>query len=218
MSAKVFSAAIVGLEATPIEVEVDISGGLALFNIVGLPDKAVEESKERVNAALKNSKAVSPQSKSQRITVNLAPADLKKQGSLYDLPIAVGYLLASKQVSFSSEGKIYCGELSLEGKLRHVNGILAVADMARKKGFGEIYVPIVDAEEAALIHDIKVIPVQSLKELIEHLKGERIIAESTKTDIFKRLSAEKDFDESLDFSYIKGQEHAKRALTIAAAG
>jgi len=218
MSAKVFSAAIIGLDATPIEVEVDISGGLALFNIVGLPDKTVEESKERVNAALKNSGAVSPQSKSQRIVVNLAPADLKKQGSLYDLPIAVGYLLASKQVNFLSEGKIFCGELSLEGKLRHVNGILAVADMARKKGFEEIYVPIVDAEEAALIHDIRVIPVQNLKELIKHLKGEKLIIESIKTDIFKRLSIEKDFDESLDFSYIKGQEHAKRALELAAAG
>ena len=219
MSAKVFSAAIIGLDASPIEVEVDISGGLSLFNIVGLPDKAVEESKERVGAALKNSGAISPQSKSQRITVNLAPADLKKQGSLYDLPIAVGYLLASKQIDFSTEKKLFCGELSLEGRLRHVNGILAVADLARKKGFEEFYVPGVDVSEASLIEGVRIMPVNTLKELIQHFLGTKMIIEASKSSLFEELiKKDQAYEEGLDFAYIRGQDQAKRALELAAAG
>ncbi len=218
MHAKVFSAAINGLDASLIEVEVDISGGLAVFNIVGLPDKAVEESKERVSAALKNSAiAVSPQSKSQRIIINLAPANLKKQGSLYDLPIAIGYLLATHQIKFSARDKLFCGELSLDGRLRHVNGILAVADLARKKGFKELYVPSADAEEAALVRGIQVKPVESLKQIVSHFNGVSTI-KNVPSNNYTNLLRNNLSSKALDFAYIKGQSQAKRALELAAAG
>jgi len=218
MSSKVYSASIIGLDALLVEVEVDISHGLSLFNIVGLPDKTVEESKERVNAALRNSSVVAPQSKSQRITVNLAPADLKKQGSLYDLPIAVGYLLASKQIEFSTEDKMFCGELALDGKLRHVNGVLALANLARKRGFKELYVPEVDAGEASLMGGIDVIPVSDIKSLIGHFNGSALIGVAGENNLFEELSNVELVEDALDFSYVKGQETAKRALELAAAG
>jgi magnesium chelatase family protein len=218
MSSKVYSAAIIGLEASLIEVEVDISGGLSLWNIVGLPDKAVEESKERVNAALRNSSVVAPQSKSQRITVNLAPANLKKQGSLYDLPIAIGYLLESKQINFFTEDKMFCGELSLDGKLRHVNGILALADLAKKKGLKELFVPEIDVDEASLMGGISIIPVKDIKSLINHFNGTAPIGAVTNNNLFKELSSVEFIEDNLDFCHIKGQESAKRALELAAAG
>jgi magnesium chelatase family protein len=219
MSSKVFSAAIVGLEASLVEVEVDISGGLAFFNIVGLPGKAVAESKERVNAALKNSKAeIYPQKKAQRITVNLAPADIKKQGSLYDLPIAVGYLLASKQICFDPGKKLFCGELSLNGKLRHVNGILAIVDFAKKHGFEEIYLPKVDAKEASLIKGLKIKSVERLTDIIGHFNNIHIIEDEPESRLFKEALAEKSKEDFLDFIYIRGQEQAKRALELASAG
>ncbi len=219
MSSKVFSAAIVGLEASLVEVEVDISGGLALFNIVGLPGKAVAESKERVNAALKNSKAeMYPQKKAQRITVNLAPADIKKQGSLYDLPIAVGYLLASQQICFDPGKKLFCGELSLNGKLRHVSGILAIVDFAKKHGFEEIYLPKIDAKEASLIKGLKIKSVESLRNIIEHFNNTRIIEDEPESHLFREALAKKNKEDFLDFVYIRGQEQAKRALELASAG
>jgi len=216
MLAKVYSAALVGLKAQPIEVEVDLSTGLHSFHIVGLPDQAVNESKERVSSAIKNSGASPPEHSRRRVIVNLAPAHLKKQGPAYDLPMAVAFLLASNQINAENlEDKLFLGELSLEGKLRRVNGLLAVALMAKEERFQTLFVPQENAQEAALIKGLEIIPVKSLSQLVVHLKGEEIIPSCPHLKIkqFKQVR------ESLsDMAYIKGQEQAKRALEIAAAG
>jgi len=213
MLSKVTSAAIVGLEAVPVEVEVDISSqGLPSFTIVGLPDKAVEESKERVRSALKNSGADFP---ARRITVNLAPADLPKEGPSYDLPIALGILLASEQLKADISNAIFTGELSLDGRLRHTNGILPQAIMAKSKKIKEIFLPSVNAKEAAVLDKIKVFPVANLLSLFQHLSGEKRILPQRKIEINSFFEKEV-FD--LDMSDIRGQEQAKRALEIAAAG
>src|SRR3972149_5109632 len=147
MLAKVNSCAVVGLDGEIVEVEVDISPGVPAFAIVGLPDTAVQEAKERVRSAVRNSGFSFP---NQRITVNLAPADLRKEGPAYDLPIAVGVLIASGQAPPVEERVLFLGELSLEGRLRHTHGILAMVGLARERGFGAVYGPEVDAEEACL--------------------------------------------------------------------
>ena len=212
MPSKVFSAAIVGLDAQIVEVEVDANFGLRCFNIVGLPDKAVDESKERVNAAIKSLKFKSPRQQSNRIIVNLAPADLKKQGSVYDLPIALGYLLESGQANFNARKKLFIGELSLDGGLRPVKGALSFAVMAKNMGLEELILPAVNAPEAGLIKGVRVIGVHSLRETIEHLEGRTKIspcesaAEGVKSDF------------PIDMAWIKGQENAKRGLEVAAAG
>ena len=212
MLAKVNSMAVVGLESYPVEVEVDIGQGLPALNIVGLPDKSVEESKERVRAAIKNSGANFPMS---RITVNLAPADLKKEGSAHDLAIAVGVLIADKQIPKKDIGKsIFVGELALEGNLRHVSGILPIVMFAKEKNYERIYLPQMNAIEASLIEDIEIIPVKSLNELILHLKEEKNIGPFKGTFDLSQTQ----YDSQNDFAYIKGQESAKRALEIAAAG
>ena len=214
MPSKVFSAAVVGLDAKIIEVEVDVSYGLRHFEIVGLPDKAVEESIERVGTAIKSTDLKPAHSKPWRVLVNLAPADLKKEGSLYDLPIALGFLLETKQIKFSPEEKIILGELALDGKLRSIKGVLAIAALAREKGFSEIILPKDNAQEAALIEGLKVIGLDSLKESIDYLEG--------KKEILPLKIEMKDFLEKVDYpidlAWIKGQESAKRAIEIAAAG
>jgi len=223
MPAKVYSAAVVGLDAQIIEVETDCSYGLRRFDIVGLPDKAVEESKERVAAAIKSIKFSPPHHQPLRVLVNLAPADLKKEGSLYDFPIALSFLLASKQVKFNPEGKIFIGELALDGKLRPVKGVLSIALVSQKeKGFSEIILPKSNTIEAAVVcaknsdseKTIKVIGVENLKEAVEYLEGKREIAvpEIKIEDLFEKPSY------SFDLGFIKGQEYAKRALEITAAG
>jgi magnesium chelatase family protein len=222
MPSKIFSATIIGLDSQIIEVETDVSYGLKNFNIVGLPDKSIEESKERVSVAIKNSGLISPLSQPQRILINLAPADLKKEGSLYDLPIALGYLLSSKQTKFSSKEKIFVGELSLDGRLKPIKGALAIALTAQKKGFKEFILPKINAPEAALIYlnkkindnDFKILGVESLKEVINYLEN-RIEIKPTK---FENENILKDVSYSFNFDLIKGQESAKRALEIAAAG
>jgi len=214
MLSKVYSAAIVGLDAQIIEIEVDASYGLRHFEIVGLPDKAVEESKERVGAAIKSSHFQSPHHQPIRVLVSLAPADLKKEGSLYDFPIALGFLVASKQIKFGQENKIFLGELALDGKLRPVKGVLSFALVASKKGFQEIILPKANASEAALVKGIKVIGVENLKETIEYLEGKKPISPfQIKVEEFL-----KELDYPIDLGYIKGQEYGKRALEIAAAG
>jgi len=213
MPSKVFSAAIVGLDAKLVEVEVDVSHGLRSFSIVGLPDKAVEESKERIESAIKSSKLLSPHNRTFRILVNLAPADLKKEGSLYDLPIALAFLIASKQTNVNPEDKIFLGELSLDGKLRPVKGALSFALMAKKEGLKEIILPKQNAREAALIKDVKVIGVESLTETLAYLENRKAI----QPFLLENLPPETE-ESSVDIGWIKGQEYAKRALEITAAG
>jgi magnesium chelatase family protein len=215
MSSKVYSAAIIGLDAQAIEVETDISYGLRCFNIVGLPDKAVEESKERVGAAIKSTYLKSPHQQPHRVLVNLAPADLKKEGSLYDLPIALGYLLASKQIKFNPQDKIVVGELSLDGKLRPIKGGLALAILAKKINFNEIILPKQNQKEASLIKDVHVIGVESLKETIDYLEGKKNI--SPVFENFEKIIDQQNGPFS-SLTFIKGQEYAKRGLEISAAG
>ena len=214
MPSKVFSAAISGLDARVIEVETEVSYGLRFFIIVGLPDKAVEESKERIGAALKSSGFKSPHSRPERVLVSLAPADLKKEGSLYDLPIALGYLLASKQTKFSPENKIFIGELALDGKLRPVKGALSFALKAKFKGFSEIILPKQNAPEAGLVSNLKVIGADNLSQVISYLKGDLKISPwiTDREKLFEQI------EYPMELSWIKGQEYAKRALEITAAG
>ncbi|MEX2028648.1 MAG: YifB family Mg chelatase-like AAA ATPase [Candidatus Curtissbacteria bacterium] len=212
MLAKVTSAAVIGLDAVPITVEVDIATqGLPSFTIVGLPDKAVEESKERVRAALKNSGADIPP---KRITVNLAPADLPKEGPAYDLPIALGILIASEQLKIIVDDSIFLGELSLDGSLNRIWGVLPSTLMARDKKFENIFVPPQNSEEAGAVDKINIISPKNLRQLFDHFTTDTKIAPlKFKKQIFKNV-----INEDYDFENILGQENAKRALTIAAAG
>ncbi len=212
MLAKIKSAAVVGLEGAIVEVEVDISPGLPSFTIVGLPDKAVQEARERVRSAIRNSNYKFP---NRRITVNLAPADLKKEGPAYDLPMAIGILTSSEQLNADIFHSIFLGELSLDGKLRHTHGVLPMVALARDKGLSTIFVPWDDAREASLIDNIHIFPTESLAQLVAHLQGKIDIPE-----YHSEVNWEQEFHPSYTFDlvYIKGQEHAKRALEITAAG
>lgn len=212
MLAKVLSCAVVGLDGAIVQVEVDIAPGLPAFVVVGLPDAAVQEAKERVRAAIRNSGFAFPM---KRITVNLAPADLKKAGPAYDLPIAVGIMLSSEQVAADTSQLVFLGELSLDGSLRHTNGMLPMVALAHKEGLNTIIVPEVDAREAALIEGTKIIPVASLAQLVSCLRDESTLPEF-KPD---SLPESAPFVEALsDLAHIKGQEHVKRALEVAVAG
>ncbi len=212
MISKIFSAAVIGLDAELIEVEADVTNGLPATIVVGLPDTAVQESRERVKTAIKNSGCSYPQT---RVSVNLAPADVPKLGTHFDLPIALSIVMASEQIDLDTAGKMFLGELSLDGQLRPVSGILAAAIKAKNSGIKQIFVPRQNAREAALVVGITVYPVSDLKQLLGHLmKVKLIIAEQT-------VQAEeilKNFQPSLDMKDVAGQELAKRALEIAAAG
>ncbi len=212
MLAKVTSGAIVGLDGAIVEVEVDISSGLPAFMIVGLPDAAVQEAKERVRAAIRNSGGTFPM---KRIVVNLAPADLKKAGPAYDLPIAVGILLSSEQVSADITDTMLLGELSLDGSLRHTNGVLPLVALAHDEEIPNVIVPEADAGEASLIEGVKVIPIASLAQLVSHLQGESLVPEYKPETIPDR---DLPLINITDLAHIKGQEHVKRALEVAAAG
>lgn len=215
MSSKIISAATIGLESEPVEVEVDtVSAGLHVFNVVGLPDTAIKESRDRVSAAIRNSGFLPPH-RAGRVTINLAPADLKKEGPIYDLPMAIGFLLATDQISFDWKNKIFLGELSLDGKVRPVKGVLPMAIMAKKKGISELYVPEENAAEASVIDDIQIYPIKTLNGLISHLIKEIILAPAPKLDIESLFLDE---NHLMDMENVRGQEHAKRALEIAAAG
>jgi magnesium chelatase family protein len=216
MHSKVFSAATIGVDSYPVEVEVDVSFGLVNFYIVGLPDTAIKESSKRIQTALKNSGIRLP---AKRITVNLAPADLKKEGTLFDLPIAIGILLAAEYLELNSlflQETIFLGELSLDGGIRGVKGALAIAFDAHKLRKKRIILPQVNVAEAALIKDLEIIGVSTITELISYLRAEITIAPATYS--LPNLLTKHHFKSSLDFAQVKGQRQAKRALQIAAAG
>jgi len=215
--AKVYSAELEGINAKLIEVEVDLNVGLHSFNIVGLADKALNEARERVNSALKNSGVKPPNRENRKITVNLAPADVKKTGSQYDLAIALGYLLSTKQIGeFETGDKIFIGELSLNGRLRPANGSLNIAEMGNKRGFEYLFLPKENSSEAAAIKNIKVIPVESLQEVIEILEKKKPAIPETFNGLNDDLESEGNYIP--DFSEVRGQENAKRAMMIAASG
>lgn len=212
MLAQVHSCAVIGLDAQTVHVEVDIANGLEKVTLVGLPDTAVRESSERVRAAITNSGFFYPQ---HRLTVNLAPADLRKEGPAYDLPIAMGILIATRQVPAELDDALLLGELSLDGSVRHVNGVLPMADVAHRLGFRRIFVPASDAAEAALVEEVDVYPVRSLADIAGHLCGRRVILRHQHTLNFTN-NEEPVYP--VDFCDIKGQEHVKRALEVACAG
>ncbi len=220
MPSKTFSVANIGLNAQLIEIEADISYGLRNFEMVGLADKTVEESKERIKSAIKNCGLKPPCSRPEKIILNLAPADLKKEGSLYDLPIALSYLLSSKQIFFNPSDKIFVGELALSGKLRPIKGALSFALLAKEKSFKEIILPKENAIEAALANQIetkrpiKIIPAEDLKKALNHLTRKEPISHFS-INLEEIVSKTEPL---VDFDWIRGQETAKRAMEIAAAG
>ena len=206
------SIALHGLDGYLIDVQVDVSGGLPVWEIVGLPDVSVKEAKERVKTAIKNS-GLDFQSK--RIIVNLAPADTKKEGSSFDLPIAIGILQASEYIDKTDENTAFLGELSLDGKLNKINGVLPMCIEAKKLGVKKIILPKDNANEAGVVKGINIIPADNLKEVIDYLNKE-IEIQPINIDIDKYFENSK--KEKVDFSEVKGQESIKRAFEIAAAG
>jgi magnesium chelatase family protein len=211
--AMVYSAELEGINAKLIEIEIDLNVGLHEFNIVGLADKALKEAKERVNSALKNSGVKPPNRENRKITINLAPADIKKTGSQYDLAIAIGYLLATQQIKkFETRDKLFLGELALDGRLRRINGSLNITQMVSSLGFQKIFLPKENVNEALVIKNIEVIPIENLEDAIAILEERKTSTiPSPKTNIALR-------ELGPDFSEIKGQKNAKRAIMIAAAG
>ncbi len=212
MLAKVLSSAVIGIDAYVVEVEVDIARGLPSFSTVGLPEGAVRESKERVKAAVKNSGYHFP---SDRITVNLAPADIKKEGSAFDLPMALGILAATGLIQNADyAGHIFLGELALDGMIRPVRGALSMAIAARELGLKGIFLPAENAIEAAVVDGIPIFPVKTLSQVISALKGAVKVSplQAEINHFFEPAVFQ------VDFVDVRGQEHAKRALEIAAAG
>lgn len=210
MYAKVKSLGIFGLEAFGVTVECDISQGLPRFDLVGLPDAVVKESRERVRASVKNCHLDFPVS---RITVNIAPADIKKEGSLYDLPVLIAMLRASKQLKGDTDGFAFIGELSLDGEVRQVNGVLPMLLKAKEEQIPAVFIPYDNRLEGSVLEGIDVFPVKNIFEVMKHISGEEKIA-----PCYNKNLTETEISYSVDFSDVKGQAEAKRALEIAAAG
>lgn len=213
MFTKLLSAALNGLNSVPVEVEVDINKGQTNFNIVGLADIAIKEARERLYSAIKNSGFEYPFN--FRILINLAPADLQKEGPMYDLPMAVGLIIVSQNLKLNLSDAMLVGELALDGTLRHTNGILPLAIFAKNNRIKKIFLPEMDAPEAGLVTEIEIYPIKNLKEIIEHCTGKITLNPYKRTTEFG-LSRDRVYD--LDMSMIKGQEFAKRAIEIAASG
>lgn len=213
MLLKLNSCAVWGLDGKLIEIEVDINRGQAKFFIVGLTDTAIQESKERIIAAIKNLKLAFPYN--QRLTINLAPADFKKEGPSYDLPMALGVALNAAKIEVDFSDSIFVGEISLEGKVRKTNGVLPVTIFAKENGYKKIFVPKENASEAALISGIEIYPVENLYQAFEHFAKGKSIQKYKGEKYTKKILEVSDFN---DMSFIKGQQQAKRALEIAVSG
>jgi len=223
MHSTVYSVQNIGLEADIIDIEVDISKGLHNFSIVGLPDKAVEEAKDRISAAIKNSGFKSPSRGNRKIIVSLAPGNIKKQGTHFDLPIALACLKATTEIKFDESKKIFLGELSLNGKLRPITGTLLLVKKAKEAGFTEAYIPSENVEEATLIKDITIYPCETLAQVIKHLSPAENKEENQVYNIIKPAQSIKTIPSpitigEIDFNDIRSQAGAKRGLEIAAAG
>ncbi len=224
--ARVYGAQTSLLAPVIVSIETDLSRGLHAFTLVGLPDKAVEESRDRVAAAIKHSGFESPKSRNQKIVISLAPADLKKEGPMFDLPIALSYLLAADDIRFEPEPYLFVGELSLDGQLRAVRGILPLVAEAKRQGKQAVFVPKENEEEAALVPGITIYAAETLKEVIDHINTKKVAAAKPGTvKEVKKISAspqtilEPEVAETqFAFEDIRGQESAKRAAIIAAAG
>ncbi len=210
MFSMVKSVGLFGLNSYMLEIEADVSGGMPCFDVVGLPDTAVKESRDRVRAAIKNCGYKFP---AGRITVNLAPADKKKEGAVYDLPILISILIASKQLECDTRDCAFLGEVSLDGQVRSINGVLAMVITAKQSGIRDIFVPFDNAAEGAAVEGINVFGIKSVKQLIEHLIGFTNLS-----PIKPQPSQDSVINSMLDFSEVKGQVMAKKALEIAAAG
>ena len=232
--ARVYGAQTSLLSPYLVSIETDLSRGLHAFTLVGLPDKAVEEARDRVSAAIKHAGFESPKSRNQKIVISLAPADLKKEGPMFDLPIALSYLLAAGDIRFDPEPYLFIGELSLDGRLRGVRGVLPLVADAKKKGKRAVFVPKENAREAALVPDITVYAAETLREVLEHVdtkksksKGSTLAQDSSRSNLKAKARltptprttlAPAAAETQFAFEDIRGQESAKRAAIIAAAG
>lgn len=212
MIAKISSFTLLGLKGIPISVEVDVNNGLPAFEVVGLADTAVKESKERVRSAIKNSGKIVP---TRRLTINLAPADVKKEGSTLDLSLAIGVLVASGQLVADTDGIVFLGELSLDGSLRRINGVLPTIISACAHGFKKFIIPKDNEQEASFVEDVEVIAVKNLTEVVNHLSGLNIL-ESVKKHEYSSVKKHAVYDS--DLCFVKGQAVAKRALEVAVSG
>src|SRR3989338_7998354 len=215
MFTKINSAAVLGLDCAPVDVEVDISPRWPGYQIVGLPDAAIQEAKQRIRTAWKNTGLKFPHNSG--IVINLAPADVRKEGAAYDLPMALGMCICAEEIAGADvSDALFVGELAVDGSLRHTTGILPLALFGRDKGFRRLFVPAVNAKEAGLIHDIEIYPVAHFRDLINHVTGAKLIEQLPRQNISEWLAAVEQSD--MDMAYVKGQEFAKRALEIAASG